>query len=139
MNRSQISFVASVVIILAAVGVGYFFWLGTEIQPVPQSPPAVPTEPPAPREARAVLSRADGLVEVRSRSGEWEAVTEDRELPAGARVRTERVTDEVGVHEQTRGPLRTVRVVARLDRLGRIVLLLVALGVALAGLGLALS
>jgi hypothetical protein len=91
--RRQAPFILGLVLILAALPLGYFLFL----QPPPPPPPAPPAPPPAPVEAKAPekpvqvqmeFGEVTGTVEVRHEGGDWEPATRGMPLRPSDSVRT---------------------------------------------------
>jgi hypothetical protein len=92
--RRQAPFLLGLVLILAALPLGYFFFL-TEPPPPPPPPPVAPVKPPpvaeTPEPAKPVqmeISEVSGTVEVRRKDGTWVPVKAGATLGAADAVRT---------------------------------------------------
>ncbi|MFC1609336.1 hypothetical protein ACFL6C_00120 [Myxococcota bacterium] len=82
-SRSTLLFVGGVIVVLAAVVVGYLAILGpTESQ----TPPAALAPPP--REEKARITHAEGAVEIRLGSGEWQIVEIGQQVGPDTELRT---------------------------------------------------
>lgn len=90
--RRQLPFILGLVLILAALPLGYFFFLReappppAPVEPVKPPPTAQPPEPAKP--VQLVITEVSGSVEVKGKDGTWSAVTQGTTLVAADEVRT---------------------------------------------------
>ncbi|WP_375758594.1 FecR domain-containing protein [Corallococcus exercitus] len=91
-RKRQVPFLVGLVLILAALPVGWFVFLRETPAPLPPAPPprAVVTPATAKKAVELVLSQFDGNVEVRHGEGAWEPARKDMPLRPTDVVRTGR-------------------------------------------------
>ncbi|GMU10282.1 FecR domain-containing protein [Corallococcus caeni] len=91
-RRRQVPFLVGLVLILAALPVGWFLFLRETPAPLPPPPPprAAVTAAEAKKAVELVLSSFEGTVEVKHGKGEWEPARKDMPLRPTDVVRTGR-------------------------------------------------
>lgn len=88
-RRQAWPFYLAIGLILAAIPVGYFVFLGEE-KPVAVAAPPPPPPAPAPvKETQLTLSKMEGTVEIRRQNGDWMRASEGQTLQRADTVRTQ--------------------------------------------------